>query len=326
MKRIMVAALLATMVFGAGTALAGQKKIVLKFGDTQADGHPQVRSYYDFAKLVEEYTDGRVEVRVFPSSALGNHRDMLEGIKLGTLQITKCMATDLSVYFPEVQLFGLPYMFGSREHMFRTVDGEIGKFYSEKILSKEDMIALCWFDAGSRNVYNSKRPVMTVEDMKGLLLRVPENPIYMGAMAAFGATGTPMAMGEIYTALQTKVIDGAENAPAVYESLKHFEAAPHFSYTEHIMTPDVIVMKKSYLESLPKDIQDAIWKAAAEMQRIERQNWIDSEQEYVEKLKAAGVKFNDVDKSGFLEASKKVWADFEKAIGKDLIEKVQALK
>jgi tripartite ATP-independent transporter DctP family solute receptor len=217
-------------------------------------------------------------------------------------------------------------MFSSREHMFKAVDGEIGKYFSNEVLAKEDMIALCWFDAGSRNVYNSKRPVTKVEDMKGLLLRVPENPIYMSAMAAFGATGTPMAMGEIYTALQTKVIDGAENAPAVYESLKHYEAAPYFSYTEHIMTPDVIVMKKSYLESLPKDIQDAIWKAAADMQRIERQNWIDSEKEYVDKLNAAGVKFNDVDKSGFLEASKAVWTDFEQAIGKDLIDKVQSLK
>ncbi len=205
MKRIFSRMLLAalTLALWAGSAAAGQK-IVLKFGDTQADGHPQVRSYYEFAKLLEGYTNGQVEVRVFPSSALGNHRDMLEGIKLGSLQLTKCMATDLSVYFPQVQIFGLPYMFSSREHMFRVVDGEIGKYFANEVLAKEDMIALCWFDAGSRNVYNSKRPVASVKDMEGLLLRVPENPIYMGAMAAFGATGTPMAMGEIYTALQTR--------------------------------------------------------------------------------------------------------------------------
>ena len=134
-----------------------------------------------------------------------------------------------------------------------------------------------------------------------------------------------MAMGDIYTSLQTGVIDGAENAHAVYESLKHYEAAPYYSYTDHIMTPDVIVMKKSYLESLPQDIQDAIWTAAADLEQAERQLWIDSENEYIEKLTAAGVNFNDVDKSGFQEASKKVWTDYADVIGQDMIDRVQAL-
>ncbi|NLZ54130.1 MAG: TRAP transporter substrate-binding protein [Thermoanaerobacteraceae bacterium] len=311
---------------GQEEASASGEKIILKLGDTQADDHPHGMSHYYFAERVAELTNGRVEVQVFNNSALGNHRDMIEGIKLGTVHVTKCMATDLSAYFPEIQLFGLPYMFSDRAHMFRVIDGEIGDYFANEVLAREDFIGIAWFDAGSRCVYNAKRPINSVEDMKGLLLRVPENPIYMSAMDAFGATGTPMPMGDIYTALQTGVIDGAENAPAVYSAMKHFEAAPYFSHTDHIMTPDIIIMKKSYLESLPEDIQEAILTAAKDYQEYERELWLKSENEYVEQLKKDGAKFNEVDKSGFLKASESVWADYVDVIGQDLIDKVQALK
>jgi tripartite ATP-independent transporter DctP family solute receptor len=327
---LVIAALMAvacSFVFANGSTEAkGDQKIIMKLGDTQAEDHPETQSYYYFAQKVAEYTNGKVEVQVFPNSALGNHRDMLEGIKMGTLQITKCMATDLSAYFPQVQVFGLPYMFSSREHMLAAVDGDVGKYFNEQVFPKEDFICLAWFDAGTRSVYNRKRPIKTMADMKGLLLRVPENNIYMSSMAAFGATGTPMAMGDIYTALQTGVIDGAENAYAVYDGMKHFEVAKYYSYTDHIMTPDVIIMKKSYLESLPQDIQGAIWKAAKEMEQVERKNWIESDSKFYERLKAAGCQFNDVDKSDFIEASKSVWKDYSEIIGQDLIDKVQSYK
>jgi tripartite ATP-independent transporter DctP family solute receptor len=251
---------------------------------------------------------------------------MLEGIKMGTLQMTKCMATDLSAYFPKVQVFGLPYMFTSTEHMFRVVDGEVGKYFNDEIFSKEDFVCLAWFDAGSRSIYNTKHPVKSTADMKGLLLRVPENNIYMSSMAAFGATGTPMPMGDIYTALQTGVIDGAENAFAVYDGMKHFEVAKYFSYTQHIMTPDVIIMKKSYLNSLPEDIQAALIQAGQEMQQEERKLWGDADKKFYERLKAAGVQFNEVDKTSFQEAAKTVWADYTDIIGQDLIDKVQSYK
>jgi tripartite ATP-independent transporter DctP family solute receptor len=322
----MVSVLALTMVFAQGSQESKDGKIILKLGDTQAEDHPQTRSYYYFAEKVAEYSNGKVEVQVFPNSALGNHRDMLEGIKMGTLQITKCMATDLSAYFPKIQVFGLPYMFSSREHMLNAVDGKVGQYFNQEVFPTEDFVCLAWFDAGSRSVYNSRRPIKTTADMKGLLLRVPENNIYMSTMAAFGATGTPMPMGDIYTALQTGVIDGAENAFAVYDGMKHFEVAKYFSYTDHIMTPDVIIMKKSYLESLPADVQDAIWKAAADMQKEERRLWIDCDQQFYEKLKAAGVQFNDVDKSSFQKAAQAVWKDYVNIIGQDLIDLVQSYK
>ena len=323
---LLALALIISPVFANGQDEEGTDTIVLKLGDTQAEDHPETQSYYFFAERVAELTDGKVEVQVFPNSALGNHRDMLEGIKMETIQMTKCMATDLSAYFPKVQVFGLPYIFDSTEHMLRVVDGEIGDYFNEEIFPAEDFVVLAWFDAGSRSIYNKTRPIYSTEDTKGLLLRVPENNIYMSSMAAFGATGTPMPMGDIYTGLQTGVIDGAENAFAVYDGMKHFEVAKYFSYTQHIMTPDIIVMKKSYLESLPEDIQAAIWQAAGEMEQKERELWKESDRKFFERLKAAGVQFNDVDKTTFQAAAKSVWADYTDIIGQDLIDDVQSYR
>ncbi|MGD1832428.1 MAG: TRAP transporter substrate-binding protein [Sphaerochaetaceae bacterium] len=323
---LLALALIISPVFANGQDEEGTDTIVLKLGDTQAEDHPETQSYYFFAERVAELTDGKVDVQVFPNSALGNHRDMLEGIKMETIQMTKCMATDLSAYFPKVQVFGLPYIFDSTEHMLRVVDGEIGNYFNEEIFPAEDFVVLAWFDAGSRSIYNKTRPIYSTEDTKGLLLRVPENNIYMSSMAAFGATGTPMPMGDIYTGLQTGVIDGAENAFAVYDGMKHFEVAKYFSYTQHIMTPDIIVMKKSYLESLPEDIQAAIWQAAGEMEQKERELWKESDRKFFERLKAAGVQFNDVDKTTFQAAAKSVWADYTDIIGQDLIDNVQSYR
>ena len=303
-----------------------QETIVLRLGDTQAEDHPQSQSYYIFADRVKELTNGRVEVEVFVNSALGNHRDMLEGLKLGTLHITKCMVTDLSTYFPEVQIFGLPYIFTSKEHMFRACDGEIGDYFANEVLAKEDFIGLSWFDAGARSIYNSKRPVRTLEDMKGLLLRVPENEVYMSAMQAFGATGTPMPMGDIYTAIQTGVIDGAENAAAVYVGMKHYESAKYYSLTNHIRTPDIMVMSKSYLESLPEDIQEALLIAFEELQENERRLWIESDEKFMQQAQEGGAIINDdVDQEAFREAARQVWADYTDIVGQDMIYQIEAL-
>ena len=160
-----------------------------------------------------------------------------------------------------------------------------------------------------------------MEDMNGLLLRVPENDVFMSSMAAFGATGTPMPMGDIYSALQTGVIDGAENAAPVLYSMKHYEVAKYFSLTEHIRTPDVLIMSKSYLESLPKEIQDAVWEAGAYLEEVERQNWADYNDKCLEELEMGGTVINEVaDKSDFVKASETVWEKFKDVVGEDMID------
>lgn len=313
----------------AGTAAAevktaGEPEYVMNLGDAQAEDHPHSKAFYWFADRVAELTDGRVKVNVFVNSTLGNQPDLIEGLGLGTVQIAKTMTTGLSVYFPEIQIFDLPYMFESREHLFKVIDGEIGEHYAKDVLAKEDMVGIAYFYAGARSIYSDKK-ITSLADAKGMKLRVPDSPIFISFCEAIGASGTPMPMGDIYTGIQTGVVDGAENAPIVYYYQKHYEAAKNFNLTEHIITPDVVVMSKSYLESLPQDIQDAIIQAGKELQAYERELWLSEEDEINEKLKAGGAIFNEVDKESFQEASQAVWNQYSDIVGQDMIDKIKAL-
>ena len=265
-----------------------------------------------------------MQVNVFVNSALGNQADLIEGLGLGTVQIAKSMTTGLSVYCPEIQVFDLPYMFTSTDQFFDVIDGEIGEYFANDVLGREDMVGIAYFYAGSRNIYSSK-PIRSLADVKGMKLRVPESPIFMSLCESFGCSGTPMSVGELYTALQTGVVDGAENAPIFYFSQKHYEAAPYITMTEHIMTPDVVVMSKSYLESLPQEYQDAIRQAGKEMMQHERELWFSQEEDAVEKLKEEGVEVIEIDKTEFKNAAEKVWEDYTEIVGQDMIDQIQSL-
>ncbi|MDI3480405.1 MAG: TRAP-type transport system periplasmic protein [Tepidanaerobacteraceae bacterium] len=299
-----------------------QDKIIIKLGDALSENHPHTQSYYFFAKRMAELTNGKVEVQVFPNSQLGNQRDMVEGLQMGTLQMCKSMMTVLASFLPEVQVFDLPYIFRDRDHFYKVLDGPVGQSFLHDKLPKIGVVGVALFDAGVRSVYNSKHPIKTLDDMKGLKLRVPESPIYIDMMAAFGATGTPMAASEMYTALQTHVIDGAENAPIFYNDQKHYEVSKYFSYTNHIMTPDVLMISKKFYDTLPKDIQEAVLKAGLETQQYERKLWQDLENKTLEDLKTKGVEFNEVDTAPFKEAAQKVWGKYQDKLGKDLIQQI----
>lgn len=302
----------------------GEAEYVLKLGDVLAEDHPHSQSYYWFADRVEELTNGAVKVEVHVNSSLGNQADLIEGLQLGTVQIAKSMTTGLSVYCPEMQIFDLPYMFQSTDQFFKVIDGEIGEHYAKDVLGTQDMIGIAYFYAGSRSFYTNK-PIESISDIKGWKIRVPESPIFMGLCDAFGCAGTPMGVGELYTALQTGVVDGAENAPIFYYQQKHFEAAPYLTMTEHIMTPDIVVMSKSYLESLPQEYQDAIIQAGKEMMQQERELWFSQEEDAITALKDAGVTINEVDKTEWIDSAKKVWDDFRDIVGQENIDKIQAL-
>ena len=314
-------ALFAAM-FAAG-ARAGEK-ITLIMGDVLAEEHPHSRAYRYFADRVRELSKGEIEVQVFVNSALGNQRDLVEGLGLGTVHIAKTMTTGMSSYLQEIQVFDLPYMFAGRDHFYRVLDGEVGREFLKEILPRHGFYGLAYFDAGIRSVYNRGKPVQTIADVKGMKLRVPESPIFMDSMAAFGASGTPMPVGDIYTALQTGVIDGAENAPIFYHMQAHYEAAPYFSRTYHMMTPDIVVMDNDYFNSLSKPHRDALLQAADDMTKWERKAWVDLEESTEKTLMEKGVKFNDVDLAGFREAARQVWAKYAPKVGQKLIDRIQA--
>ena len=296
----------------------------LNLGDVLSEMHPHSQAYYWFADRVAELTDGAVKVNVFVNSALGNQADLIEGLGLGTVEIAKSMTTGLSVYVPEIQIFDLPYMFSDPEHFLEVIDGEIGEYFLTDALASQDMIGIAYFYGGARSIYTSEK-VTKLADLEGKKIRVPPSKIFQSLADSFGASGTPVPVGEIYTALQTGVVDGAENAPIFYYQQKHNEAAPYLAMTEHIITPDIVVMSKSYLESMPKEYQNAILQAAHEMSIYERELWFEQEKKAIVDLKLSGVEIVEVDKSEFKEAAKKVWEQYEDVVDKNKIDAIQKL-
>lgn len=325
-SRFFIAALLLSLAVFGLTVQPAAAKTVLYMGDVLSEEHPHSKSYLYFADRVKELSNGEVEVQVFVNSALGGQRDLIEGLGLGTVHIAKSMTTLLAAYLPQIQIFDLPFMFEGREHLYKVLDGEIGQGFLKEKLPQYGFYGLGYLDAGIRSIYNRTRPVKNVGDAAGLKLRVPESPIFQDSMSAFKVLATPMPVGDIYTALQTGVIDGAENSPIFYHLQSHFEAAKYYSRTEHMMPPDVVVMDYKFWQSLPKKHQDAITQAANDMVQWERKAWKDLEASTEEKLVKAGVQFNDVDRSGFQKAAAQVWAKYAPIVGQDMIDKIQAAK
>lgn len=304
---------------------SGNAKYVLKLGDSLSETHPHSKAYQWFAKRVSELTNGEVEVQVFVNASLGTQAQCVEGLGLGTVQIAKNMSTGFSTYVPEIQIFDLPYMFKDKEHFFKVLDSEIGDHYLKDVLGKVDMVGLCYFYGGSRSFYTSKK-VEKLADLKGMKIRVPDGPIFQDLCEAFGCSGTPIPVSDIYTALQTHVIDGAENSLVFYEQQKHYEAAPYFITDNHIMTPDIVVMSKSYLESLPESIQEAILQAGKEMGLKERELWEAQEEESLKVLEENNVTITEANEDEFREAAQKVWAQYESVVGKEWIDKIQSMQ
>lgn len=296
----------------------------LNLGDVLSEEHPHSKSFHYFADKVNEYTDGKVKVNVFVNSTLGNQSDLTEGLSLGTVQIAKTMSTVLSTYNPEIQIYDIPYLFKNEDHFFEVVDGEIGDELAQEALAKNDLVGLGYFYAGKRSIYSNK-DINSIDDLKGMKLRVPEAPIYQDMCKSWGASGVTMSVGELYTALQTGVVDGAENAPIFYENQKHYEAAPYFIKTEHIITPDIVIMSKSYLESMPEEYQEAIKKAAKEMVEYERNLWKETENEVITKLEENGVHFKDIDKTPFIKASKEVREQYKSIVGEEKLNKIDEI-
>lgn len=295
---------------------------VITVGDVTTEGTPNIIAFNYFKKILEERSNGEIEVQVYPSSQLGNQRDMVEGLQLGTIDICNSMSGILSAYLPEIQAFDLPYIWKGRDHFYRVLDGEIGTMFKEELLPPYGFEGLAFFDGGIRSIYNSKHPIYTPDDVKGLKIRVPEIPMYIKFIEALGGSATPIATGEIYSALQTGIVDGVENAPIFVNSHKHYEITKYYSYTNHIMTPDIILMSLKVKEKLSSEQVSMLKECMLEAQAVQREEWLKQENSVVEGLLANGMEFNDVDAAPFREAVQGVWKDYEDEIGKDLIDRI----
>ena len=231
--------------------VSAQAQTTLRSTDIHPTDYPTVEAVRHISKLLEERTKGRIKINVFHSAQLGNEKDTIEQTRFGVIDINRINMAPFNNLIPATNVPSLPFIFRSVAHMRTVMDGPIGDGILKEF-EKHDLVGLAFYDSGSRSFYNSKRPINTPADMKGMKIRVQQSDMFVSLVSALGANATPMAFGEVYSALQTGVIDGAENNWPSFESTKHFEVSKFYSLTEHSLSPEVLVMSKKSFDKLSK--------------------------------------------------------------------------
>ncbi len=308
------------------SAVSGQAaELVLRSSDTHPDGYPTVEAVKYMGKLVEERTKGRIGVEVFHSAQLGEEKDTIEQTQFGVIDLNRVSLGPFNNIIEETQVVSLPYIFRSVDHMHKVMDGPIG----DEILAAfeaHDLIGLAFYDGGSRSFYNSEKPIKSVDDLKGMKFRVMQSDMFVDMVGALGANATPMPYGEVYSAIQTGVIDGAENNWPSYDSSGHFEVAKYYTLDEHLIVPEVLVMSKKSWDKLSPEDQAVVRQAAKDSVPHMRELWAAQEKKSEDKIRAAGAEVvTDIDKKPFIDAMKPV---YEKHVTsaklKDMVARIQA--
>jgi len=304
-----------------------QSKAVFKASDVQPAGYPTVAATENLGKKLAAATNGRLSIQMYPSAQLGGEKETIEQTQIGAIQMLRVSAGALGPIVDDINVVNMPFLFKSIAHSEKMMDGPIGQDLLDRITAHPNagLVALCWMNSGARSIYNTKRPIKTVEDLKGLKIRVIGNPIFVDMMNALGGNGIAMGYDQVFSALQTGVIDGAENNPPSYVFSNHYTAAKYYSLTEHLVIPEVLTFSKRAWASLSPDDQTLIKKFAREAQMEERELWKQYEREAMDKAKAAGCEIVEIaDKAPFQAAVKPVWDKYGPKY-QDMIKRIQEI-
>ena len=317
--------LLAAAIF---TLSSAAHALEIKFADIHPAGYPTVVAEENMGKALTKASNGELTFKYFPGGVLGSEKEVVEQAQVGAVQMTRVSLGIVGPVVPDVNVFNLPFVFRDQAHMRTIIDGEIGQEILDKITNSQfNMVALAWMDGGTRNLY-TKKPVRQISDLKGMKIRVQGNPVFIETINDMGGNGIAMATGEIFSALQTGVIDGAENNPPTYFQHNHYQNAKFFTITEHLILPEPIVMAKTTWNKLNPEQQALVKKLAREAQMEERALWDKSSADAETKLKAAGVEFITLtpeQKKAFYDATQPVRDKFG-APYKDLISRIEAVQ
>ena len=304
-------------LFGAALAAAGfailsfpavaQQKVVWKASDVHPLGYPTVEAIQRMGKKLETQTSSRIAIQMFPSMQLGGEKEMIEQAQVGALQIARISVGAMGPVVDDLNVFNLPFVFRDEAHMRAVIDGPIGQDLLDRVSSSAQsrLIVLGWMDAGTRNVYSDK-PVTKPADLKGMKIRMMGNPLFVETMNAMGGNGVAMGFNELYSALQTGVVDGAENHPPTLLAQNHYQVSKVYSLTGHLIIPEIFVFSKRTWESMSKEDQALTRKVSREAQIEQRKLWDDYVGVAEGKLKAAGVQFVTADKKAFYDATQPV--------------------
>ena len=287
---------------------------VMTAADVHVDHYPTVEAVRWMGRKLDESTQGRLRIRVYHAGQLGREGDTVDLTRFGALDITRVNFASLNNAFPLTRMFALPYVFDSVAHMRRAADGSVGTAVL-KGFEQRDLIGLAIYDAGSRSFYNVRRPIAEPKDLHGLKIRVPPSDIFIELVRTLGANPTPLPYGEVYSAMQTHLIEGAENNWRTFHTSRQFEVARHWSNSEHSYSPEALLMSKRSFDALASSDRELVLATARESVIHMRELWDQMETESRKVVLASGVQFNEVDRDAFHRVARPVVDSYLKHSG-----------
>ncbi|MEM6885705.1 MAG: TRAP transporter substrate-binding protein [Verrucomicrobiota bacterium] len=302
----------------------------LKIAHVLPSNHPVHAGIANFAERVDHHSAGRLQIDIFPNGQLGTETQNLEQLQTGTLDIAKVGGATLGNFLHVAKVFSLPYLFRDIDHYWSVLNGPIGTELLEALAVKDSgqpsgFLGLTYYDAGSRNFY-TKKPILQPDDLKGLKIRVMNDPVAIDMMEAMGASAVPIAASELYTALQQGVVDGAENNPPVFVSSRHYEICNHFSFDHHSRIPDLLVIAANTWKSLSEQEQEWVRLAAQESAAFQRQAWEQGVQQALTEMKQNEVTIHQADTAAFEKATQTVRDKYATGDIQVFVERIQAVQ
>lgn len=328
MKSVLLgfAVFLGVVALAVAPAAAGSP-IVVKVGHVNPPGDPSYDAWEVFKKLLEEKSGGKFKVDLYPSGQLGEERELIEQAKMGSVDLVTVNSAPLSLHFPKFDLFVLPYLFRDEPHLQRFVDGAVGQKIAEEFEKATNIKLLAYWANGVRHTFLPKKAITGPDDFRGVKVRVMNNEVYIGLFNALGAMPTPMAYGEVYTALSTGVVDAAENDTAGYLAMKFYEPARYFSLTSHVVAVKIALANPAFLKKVPADLRPVFDQVTLETRDWQRKRYAEKQAKDIEWMKANKVNVNEVkDLAAFQAKVKPLWAKYAPKIGQDLIDQAVATK
>ena len=297
----------------AGVAAPAFAGTVWKQANPHPEGYPSVVAMEHFGKKLAAATGGRLSTQMYAAMQLGAEKETIQQAQIGAIQMLPASVGALAAVVDELNVFNLPFVFRNTEHMHHVVDGKVGQDLLDAITNSPNskLVGLAWIDAGARSVYDVPRPIHGLKDLKGLKMRVIQNPIFLAMMDAMGANAISMGYDQVFSALQTGVIDGAENNMPSYVYDHHFEVAKHYTFTEHLILPEVLIFSRDTWDKLSKPDQDLVRKLSREVQAEARTLWALKEKDALKKMIEAKIDIVHLkDKSEFVKAVQPVWKKY----------------
>lgn len=310
MKKQTLFLILITIIFQFNSCNVLNKQKVIKLAHGLDTSHPVHKAMVFMGQELEKNSRGSLKLEIYPNQQLGSERQCLELLQIGSLDMTKVSAAVMENFSPNMKVFGMPFLFKNKQHTFKVLDGKIGK----QLLDggkKYWLKGLGYYDAGSRSFYTKEAPILQPKNLEGLKIRVMESVTAMNMVRNLGGSPTPISSGELYTALQQGVVDGAENNPPTFYLSRHYEVCKFFSLDEHTTIPDVLIMSTHLWDSLNEEQQNWVQNAADASVTYQRQLWAKSETEAIEALKEAGVTVTTPNKRLFEKKVSSMYDDYK---------------